>query len=364
MRELAFRELHFANRISNNSFGEVWLGGWHGAPVAIKRLKQRHMTRAELAAVKEELMLHQTLRNPYIVQLIGACTVQPAMCLITEFAQHGSLEEFVQEAKQDIPLRLRLAFLHDIARGMSFLHHCGIVHGRLKSSNLLLFENKRVRVADFGLAQLTATKLEVALSEEPHPVGSSSRWMSPELLLAQPRHSSARTDLAGSEDEELLNPPSSKTDVFSFAMVIYQLWIRKAPFFNILRENDVEAVILRGDRPVLSSAAERQCPPVNAIMERCWEKRPSQRPEFGSLAGEIDKLLTAEGRDPRPLTETKISDLRVAIEQVKARYGTGDDGSAEAAQPGEEKVTTADGEAKRREASTAGTGLHHVVFAL
>lgn len=354
MRELAFRELHFANRISTNSFGDVWLGGWHGAPVAIKRLKQRHMTRAELAAVRDELMLHQTLRNPYIVQLIGACTAQPAICLITEFAQHGSLEEFVRAAKQDIPLRLRLAFLHDIARGMAFLHHCGIVHGRLKMSNLLLFENKRVRVADFGLAQLTATKLEVALSGEAHPVGPNSRWMSPELLLAQPRHSSARSDLAGSDDEELLNPPSSKTDVFSFAMVIYQLWTRKAPFFNILRENDVEAVILRGDRPVLSSAAERQCPPVNAIMERCWEQRPSQRPEFGSLAGEIDKVLTAEGRDPRPLTEAKVVDLRVAIEQVKARYGTGDALIAENAQPNEEKAANAQGESKRAEQSATG----------
>ena len=140
--------------------------------------------------------------------------------------------------------------------------------------------------------------------------------MAPELLLDEDRHASIRQTFAGTRDVELLNAPSSKVDIFSFAMVIYEILARKLPFFNIPRDGAVENAILRGDRPMLPSAAEALCPPLNRLMEQCWVKEPSNRPDFAALVPQIASLLEGAGGDPRTQTETKIADVRLAMRQV------------------------------------------------
>jgi len=87
---------------------------------------------------KREAEVHQKLRHPNVVMLIGICE-DPA-CMVLELMHRGSLMDVLTSPKYvsqlDVPLLIRIAI--DVARGMAYLHAKLILHRDLKSLNILL----------------------------------------------------------------------------------------------------------------------------------------------------------------------------------------------------------------------------------
>lgn len=120
--------------------------------------------------------MHCRLGYPFIVQLLAASTRGPKLCLVMELATGGSLSKFLRNrARERLDYALQVAFLHDIARGMNFLHDEGILHRDLKSANVLVFEHLRLKLCDFGLAKIQMEGSSVT------GLGTA-QWMAPELL--------------------------------------------------------------------------------------------------------------------------------------------------------------------------------------
>ncbi|CBJ34024.1 protein kinase, TKL group [Ectocarpus siliculosus] len=104
-------------------------------------------------------------------------------------ASRGSLRENLHSSSEPLAHALQTAFLYDIARGMSFLHKKGILHRDLKSANVLMFANGRLKLCDFGLSKI---KTESSSRSKRGAVGTA-QWMSPEEMDESP--ASERTDL-------------------------------------------------------------------------------------------------------------------------------------------------------------------------
>jgi serine/threonine protein kinase len=240
------------------------------------------------------------MRHPNVVQFLGILLSEPSesnrgesnrgktRCgIVTEFMTRGCLFDLLNNKTQLLPLSLRFQLAIDVARGMAYLHTSTppIVHRDLKSLNVLCGRNFRAKVADFGLSRLTeSAKLEPGtgvslmttvsdmffffflmcvtgigfrVSLFGHTIcvcvcswetltlpllGASVQvigtvhWSAPELLESLEKHTKY----------------SSKVDVYSYGVVLWEIWTRDKPYWDW--PDDMFALrscILEGLRPPL-----------------------------------------------------------------------------------------------------------------
>lgn len=141
---------------------------------------------------------------------MGAC-LDPLM-ILTEYVPRGDLCALLASSEQlSLPLRVKMAT--DAATGMSWLHEMRperVLHRDLKSKNLLVDNQYRVKVADFGLSQLLPDGMA---GQDSNAMRGTPLWNAPEVLQRQVF--------------------TEKADIYSFAICLWELVTRQAPFVRI-----------------------------------------------------------------------------------------------------------------------------------
>lgn len=172
------RKLNMGAAFAQGAFGKLYRGTYNGEEVAIKILErpENDLDRAQLMEqqFQQEVMMLATLKHPNIVRFIGACRKPMVWCIVTEYAKGGSVRQFLMKRKnRSVPLKLAVRQALDVARGMAYVHGLGLIHRDLKSDNLLIFSDKSIKIADFGVA-----RIEVQ-TEGMTPETGTYRWMAP-----------------------------------------------------------------------------------------------------------------------------------------------------------------------------------------
>ncbi|KDP30237.1 hypothetical protein JCGZ_17019 [Jatropha curcas] len=147
-----------ALRIGEGGFGTVYRAQLEdGQVVAIKRAKKEHYEslRTEFSS-EVELLAKIDHRN--LVKLLGYVDKGNERLIITEFVPNGTLREHLDGQRGKIlDFNQRLEISIDVAHALTYLHTYAekqIIHRDVKSSNILLTESMRAKVADFGFARL------------------------------------------------------------------------------------------------------------------------------------------------------------------------------------------------------------------
>lgn len=170
------------------SSGRVHLARWHGALVAVKIMGDPHGTVGhKVRGLLREIRVHQSLQHEFITQLFGASISRIDVWLVMEYARLGSLYRYLN-GSPPLKRELQLAFLSDIATGMWFLHSQGILHCDLKSDNVLMCDNGRLKLCDFGLAKVKDEPISLSSRR-----AGTAQWQAPEIL--EEKSPSEKTDL-------------------------------------------------------------------------------------------------------------------------------------------------------------------------
>ncbi|XP_060174736.1 probable receptor-like protein kinase At5g20050 [Lycium barbarum] len=205
LKELEEATNNFGSLIGRGSSASVFKGVLSdGASVAVKKIEGEERADKEF---KSEVAAIASVQHVNLVRLLGYCTVPPTgpRFLVYEYIVNGSLNNWIFRRKGSRgclswDLRCRIAL--DVAKALSYLHHdcrsC-ILHLDVKPENILLDENHRAILADFGLSKLMGKDESRVVTT----IRGTRGYLAPEWLLE--------------------NGISEKSDVYSYGMVLLEL---------------------------------------------------------------------------------------------------------------------------------------------
>ena len=187
--------------IGSGSYGSVEEVAIPGAVCAAKKIHDffqdpRQMPREGIEKAANEFVrecqLMSTLRHPHIVQFLGVCFLpgsrMPALVMEKlATSLHDILDpEPEPPTKPFIPVSLKRSVLHDVARGLSFLHSHSppIIHRDLSARNVLLNEGMVAKLADLGMARIVPRLRVSTMTKAP----GASIYMPPEALEDKSRY--------------------------------------------------------------------------------------------------------------------------------------------------------------------------------
>ncbi|XP_051167397.1 tyrosine-protein kinase hopscotch [Leptopilina boulardi] len=276
-------------KIGQGFYGEVYRGTLEkenskdAEPqrVAVKKLKMRSVE-ADLRDFEREISIMKTLKHPNVVEILGVIS-EPDVCLVMEFLKHGSLQSYLAINHEVLKEKKLLHFALDISTGMEYLGQKSIVHRDLAARNILVADENRVKISDFGLAQVMGKNdYYILQTDRDLPI----KWYAPESL----------------RDGKF----SPRSDVWSFGVTLFEMFSfgedPKLPDESIGQnkheggkssEEEGSAELLAA----LEKGMRLPCPPkcpaeiYARLMNPCWAWDSHNRPDFLTLCNEIKDLI-------------------------------------------------------------------------
>ncbi|KAH9931005.1 kinase-like domain-containing protein [Fomitopsis serialis] len=241
---------------------DIYLGRWNGQLVGVKaiRTSERDSHLHVLQRIAREAALWRCLAHPNVAPFYGIDREQFELSMICKWMPNGHIIKFLGNN----PNASRPPLIADVACGLEFLHSdlVGIVHGDLKGANVLVDEQGRACLSDFGLST-TLYNCDTLNTVSQHTgFRSTIRWMPPELHDPEMFRLNSAT-------------PSKASDIYSYAMVMWEIFTGKVPYEDVNYDGAVIRKVMSGERPQRPVEVSDA---IWSIMEDCWKQDYRKRP--------------------------------------------------------------------------------------
>ncbi|KAK2394649.1 Wall-associated kinase family protein [Trifolium repens] len=241
-----------------------------GKIVAVKKFK----VEGKVEEFINEFVILSQINNRNVVELLGCCLETEIPLLVYEFIPNGNLFEYLHDQNEDIPMTwdIRLRIATEIAGALFYLHSTAcqpIYHRDIKSTNIILDEKYRAKLADFGASRI----ISIEATHLTTMVQGTFGYLDPEYF-----HTSQFTE---------------KSDVYSFGVVLAELLTRKKPissigsgeyqnlasyFVQCIEENILFDIV---DERVTKEGEKEHVIAVANLAYRCLELNGRKRPTIG-----------------------------------------------------------------------------------
>jgi len=186
----------------------------------------------------------------------------------------GSLSKYIHDDLSD-DYRAKVAL--DVAKGMSFLHNCGLMHRDLKPQNILVVslvpsQQVVVKIADFGVSK----EMPVAPKPKEAPLSPSTS-----AKLSQSKRLTGGVGTPIYMAPEVLEGEKYTTsaDVYSFAMLLLELYSGQEPYDSDKFRTpwQIAQFVTAGNRLEIPDSVPKE---ITGLITKCWDNDPSARPNF------------------------------------------------------------------------------------
>ena len=236
--------------------------------VALKILNANWPAKSVVARrFRRELEIAQNLQHPHIISIYEYGEVNERLYLAMEYMAKGSFSHYFAKARS-LRLGITARILRELASALDYAHTQGVVHRDLKLENILLGENNRLVLTDFGIAYVpNSTRLTVT-----GDVFGTPMYISPEQISA-------------------VKAVDFRADCYALAIIAYLLSVGYFPFssdssWEMLHQH------LNIAPPLPSNLNPRLPEALNAVLMRGLAKDPLERyPSAGEFAATFSKAI-------------------------------------------------------------------------
>ncbi|XP_040437480.1 LOW QUALITY PROTEIN: retinal guanylyl cyclase 1-like, partial [Falco naumanni] len=192
--------------------------------------------------------------------------------IVSEHCSRGSLEDLLRNEDMKLDWMFKSSLLIDLIKGMRYLHHRDVVHGRLKSRNCVVDGRFVLKVTDHGYNEL----LEAQRIPSPTPKPQERLWTAPELL----------------RDAALERRGSFRGDIYGIGIIMQEVICRSGPYcmLGLPPEEIIEKV--RRPPPLCRPAVSADQAPLECIhlMKECWNEQPERRPTIDQIFDQFKSI--------------------------------------------------------------------------
>ncbi|CAH8384106.1 unnamed protein product [Eruca vesicaria subsp. sativa] len=256
-----------------------------GRTVAVK--KSKVIDEDKLQEFINEVVILSQINHRHVVKLLGCCLETEVPILIYEFILNGNLFQHIHEDSDDYTMiwGMRLSMAVDVAGALSYLHSSAssaIYHRDIKSTNILLDEKHRAKVADFG----TSRSITIDQTHWTTVVSGTVGYVDPEYY-----RSSQFTD---------------KSDVYSFGVVLAELITGEKPVIMVgntrgtvsladhfrlaIKEKRLDDIV---DARIKEDCKLEQVMAVANLAMKCLSSKGNKRPNMREVFTELERICTS-----------------------------------------------------------------------
>ncbi|KMT12610.1 hypothetical protein BVRB_5g098490 [Beta vulgaris subsp. vulgaris] len=278
------------NELGRGGFGVVYKGELDdGTTIAVKRMEAGVISSKAFDEFRSEIAVLSKVRHRHLVSLLGYSVEDNERILVYEYMPQGALSSHLFHWKtlnlQPLSWKRRLTIALDVARGMEYLHslaHQSFVHRDLKPSNILLDDDFKAKVSDFGLVKLAPDQGQQSMVTR---LAGTFGYLAPEYAVT--------------------GKVTTKVDVFSFGIVLMEL-LTGLMALDEHRPEDQQYLAawfwrIKSDREKLLAAidpivdvTEETVDSIVAVAElagHCTARESNQRPDMGHAVNVLAPLV-------------------------------------------------------------------------
>ncbi|KDR22672.1 Basic fibroblast growth factor receptor 1, partial [Zootermopsis nevadensis] len=254
-----------------------------GTIVAVKMLKEGHTDTEMMDLVSEMEMMKMIGKHINIINLLGCCTQDGPLYVVVEYAPHGNLRDFLRQhrpssgyepaigtdlkEKKTLTQKDLVSFAYQVARGMEYLASRRCIHRDLAARNVLVSDDYVLKIADFGLARdIHCHDYYRKTTDGRLPV----KWMAPEALFHRVY--------------------TTQSDVWSYGILLWEIMtLGGTPYPSVPSVEKLFQLLRSGHRMEKPPCCSLE---IYMLMRDCWSYQPNERPMFGELVEDLDRILT------------------------------------------------------------------------
>ncbi|ESW19583.1 hypothetical protein PHAVU_006G137300 [Phaseolus vulgaris] len=257
----------------------------NGIIIAVKKFK----VQGKIEEFINEFVILSQINHRNVVKLLGSCLETKIPLLVYEFIPNGNLFEYLHQQNEDLPMTwdIRLRIATEVAGALFYLHSAAsqpIYHKDIKSTNILLDEKYRAKVADFGTSRMISSDVTHLTTV----VQGTFGYLDPEYFQT--------------------SQFTEKSDVYSFGVVLVELLTGKKPithtsseeakslasYFIMCVEKDCVFDII--DERVMKEGEKNHIMEVVNLANRCLELNGKRRPTMKEVTLELESIRKLEGK--------------------------------------------------------------------
>ncbi|KAI9185061.1 hypothetical protein LWI28_003792 [Acer negundo] len=306
-KDLQKATCNFTTLIGQGAFGPVYKAQMStGETVAVKVLATD--SKQGEKEFQTEVMLLGRLHHRNLVNLVGYCAEKSQHMLVYVYMSKGSLASHLyNESYEALSWDLRVHIALDVARGLEYLHDGAVppvIHRDIKSSNILLDQSMKARVADFGLSR------EEMVDKHAANVRGTFGYLDPEYI-------STRNF-------------TKKSDVYSFGVLLFELIAGRNPQQGLMEYVELAAMNTEGksgweeigDSRLDGNFDVPELNEVAVLAYKCVNRAPKKRPSMRDIVQVLSRILKMRHNKKHHKNSATADEVSIDLEQADTKTPT------------------------------------------